>query len=584
MFGNKAGLIIANPNGITCNGCGALNASHFTLTTGVPSYDAGNGNSLYFDVTGLISIDGNGLEGLDVPEASVIARQIVLSGYISDAFRLDLVSGGLRYDYSPNLGGDVQSAITEKSLSNAGISYQIDASTLSSVSAGMINIIGNDDGVGVRLRGDITASTSDLVIDADGNLTITSNLASERDTNITTGGTASSLTNSGTIDADRDLSITTTGAVTNDGSLSASRRVTIDADGNLTNNAGKTISASQIMISDAADVTNSGTISAGLNKFLFTANGDEADLTELATDIANAINENEGFQGFFAYIPPGTAPGVIYINIEPPYHFSDMTIDVAVPTTGSDTQTFTYTSTGATTARLDITGAIEAGDQFQIRAYGDVKIGTSASKVGSLTNSGSGATITSYDDISAAASGTISNASSASITADDDISLTADGLLTQGSAVTAGGDLTLSGSDLSLASGAGISSEAGGTLSLVETGAGSDFTYAGQSITGNTALSIQVVDLFDLSSALTAPGDISITAGRVTSGQNIVAGDDLTITTSGDVTNDAVIYAADGVGRRGPGDRCRRADHQQRQQEYLWRGRCSAGVEQPHHQ
>ena len=426
VFGNKAGLIIANPNGITCNGCGALNASRFTLTTGVPSYDTGNGNSLYFDVTGgLISIDGNGLEGLDVPEASVIARQIVLSGYISDAFRLDLVSGGLRYDYSPNLGGDVQSAINENSLSNAGISYQIDASTLSSVSAGMINIIGNDDGVGVRLRGDITARTSDLVIDADGNLTITSNLASERDTDITTGGTASSLTNSGTIDADRDLSITTTGAVTNDGSLSASRRVTIDADGNLTNNAGKTISASQVMISDAADVTNSGTISAGLNKFLFTADGDEADLTELATDIANAINENEGFQGFFAYIPPGTTPGVIFINIEPPYHFSDMTIDVAVPTTGSDTQTFTYTSTGATTARLDITGAIEAGDQFQIRAYGDVTIGTSASKVGSLTNSGSGATITSYDDISAAASGTISNASSASITADDDISLTA---------------------------------------------------------------------------------------------------------------------------------------------------------------
>ena len=548
VFGNKAGLIIANPNGITCNGCGALNASRFTLTTGVPSYDTGNGNSLYFDVTGgLISIDGNGLEGLDVPEASVIARQIVLSGYISDALRLDLVSGGLRYDYSANLGGDVQSAITENSLSNAGISYQIDASTLSSVSAGMINIIGNDDGVGVRLRGDITANKSDLVIDADGNLTITSNLASERDTNITTGGTASSLTNSGTIDADRDLSITTTGAVTNDGSLSASRRVTIDADGNLTNNAGKTISASQVMISDAADVTNSGTISAGLNEFLFTADGDESDLTELATDIANAINENEGFQGFFAYIPPGTTPGVIYINIEPPYHFSDMTIDVAVPTTGSDTQTFSYTSTSATTARLDITGAIEAGDQFQIRAYGDVTIGTSANKVGSLTNSGSGATITSYDDISVAASGTISNASSASITADDDISLTADGVLTQGAAVTAGGDLTLRGSDLSLASGAGISSRATGTLSLIETASGSDFTYAGQSITGNTALSIQVDDLFDLSSALTAPGDITITAGRVTAGQNIVAGDDLTITTSGDVTNDAVIYAADGT-------------------------------------
>ena len=546
VFGDKAGLIIANPNGITCNGCGALNASRFTLTTGVPNYDSGNNDSLYFDVTGgLISIDGNGLEGLDIPEASVIARQIVLSGYISDALRLDLVSGGLRYDYSPNLGGDVQTAITEQSLSNSGITYQIDASTLSSVSAGKINIIGNDDGVGVRIQGDVTASASDLVIDADGNLTISSNLSSERDTTITTGGTASSLTNSGSIDASRDLSITTTGAVTNSGTLESSRRLTIDADGDVTNSG--TATATQVVISDAADITNSATIKAGLNELLFTTTGDEDSLADLSVDIAAAINGNEGFQGFYAYIPAGTTPGVIYINIEPPYYFADMEIAVAVPTTGSDTQTFTYTSTGTYTGRLDITGAVEAGDQFRIRAYGDVVIGSSSNKVGSLTNSGSGASITSYDDITVTASGAISNASSASITADDDIALTSDATLTQNAAVTAGGDATLSGSDLSIGSSSGMYSRAEGTLSLVESASGSDFTYAGQSLTGNTGLSIQVDDLFDLSSALTTPGDLSITAGRVATAYNLVAGDDLSITTTGDVTNSAVIYAADGT-------------------------------------
>ena len=546
VFGDKAGLIIANPNGITCNGCGALNTSRFTLTTGVPAYDSGNSDSLYFDVTGgLISIDGNGLEGLDVPEASVIARQIVLSGYISDALRLDLVSGGIRYDYSPTLGGDVQSAITEQSLSNAGITYQIDASTLSSVSAGKINIIGNDDGVGVRIQGDVTASASDLVIDADGNLTISSNLSSERDTTITTGGTAASVTSSGTIDADRDLSITTTGAVTNSGTLQASRRLTIDADGDVTNSG--TATATQVMISDAADVTNSGSITAGLNELLFTTTGDEASLAALSEDIAAAINGNEGFQGFHAYIPAGTTPGVIYISIEPPYYFADMEIAVAVPTTGSDTQTFTYTSTGTYTGRLDITGAVEAGDQFRIQAYGDVTIGSSSNKVGSLTNSGSGASITSYDDIAVTASGAISNASGASITADDDIALTSDSTLTQNAAVTAGGDATLSGSDLSIGGSSGMYSRAGGTLSLVESASGSDFTYAGQSLTGNTGLSIQVDDLFDLSSALTTPGDLSITAGWVATAYNLVAGDDLSITTTGDVTNSAVIYAAEGT-------------------------------------
>ena len=148
---------------------------------------------------------------------------------------------------------------------------------------------------------------------------------------------------------------------------------------------------------------------------------------------------------------------MIYINIEPPYHFAEMEIAVAVPTTGSDTQTFTYTSTGAYTGRLNISGAVEAGDQFRIRAYGDVTIGSSGNKVGSLGNSGSGASITSYDDVSVTASGAIGNASSATMTADDDITLTSDATLTQNSAATAGGDLTLSGNDLSLGSGAGIS-------------------------------------------------------------------------------------------------------------------------------
>ena len=176
---------------------------------------------------------------------------------------------------------------------------------------------------------------------------------------------------------------------------------------------------------------------------------------------------------------------MIYISIEPPYYFADMEIAVAVPTTGSD-QTFTYTSTGTYTGRLDITGAVEAGDQFRIQAYGDVTIGSSSNKVGSLTNSGSGASITSYDDIAVTASGAISNASGASITADDDIALTSDSTLTQNAAVTAGGDATLSGSDLSIGGSSGMYSRAGGTLSLVESASGSDFTYAGQSLTGNT--------------------------------------------------------------------------------------------------
>lgn len=39
VFGNKAGVMIANPNGITCDGCGFINTPSVTLTTGKPQFD-----------------------------------------------------------------------------------------------------------------------------------------------------------------------------------------------------------------------------------------------------------------------------------------------------------------------------------------------------------------------------------------------------------------------------------------------------------------------------------------------------------------------------------------------------------------
>jgi filamentous hemagglutinin len=37
VLGGRADVVIANPNGITCDGCGFINTPHATLTTGVPN-------------------------------------------------------------------------------------------------------------------------------------------------------------------------------------------------------------------------------------------------------------------------------------------------------------------------------------------------------------------------------------------------------------------------------------------------------------------------------------------------------------------------------------------------------------------
>lgn len=47
--GNRASVVIANPNGITVNGGGFINTSRAVLTTGKPVYDAG-GRLTSFDV------------------------------------------------------------------------------------------------------------------------------------------------------------------------------------------------------------------------------------------------------------------------------------------------------------------------------------------------------------------------------------------------------------------------------------------------------------------------------------------------------------------------------------------------------
>jgi haemagglutination activity domain len=58
VFGQRANVIIANPNGVGCVGCSFINTGTVTLSTGVPRPDYNTGNVL-FDVTrGTVSVAG----------------------------------------------------------------------------------------------------------------------------------------------------------------------------------------------------------------------------------------------------------------------------------------------------------------------------------------------------------------------------------------------------------------------------------------------------------------------------------------------------------------------------------------------
>ncbi|MFN5352806.1 MAG: filamentous hemagglutinin N-terminal domain-containing protein, partial [Burkholderiaceae bacterium] len=62
IAGQAARLIIANPSGISCDGCGFINASRATLTTGIPQYSTSGNLDSYLVRRGTVSFSGDGLD------------------------------------------------------------------------------------------------------------------------------------------------------------------------------------------------------------------------------------------------------------------------------------------------------------------------------------------------------------------------------------------------------------------------------------------------------------------------------------------------------------------------------------------
>jgi len=75
VAGDSAQVIVANPAGITCDGCGFINANRATLTTGTPVFNGGNLEG-YVVRRGVINIEGDGLNNSQTNFTDVIARAV----------------------------------------------------------------------------------------------------------------------------------------------------------------------------------------------------------------------------------------------------------------------------------------------------------------------------------------------------------------------------------------------------------------------------------------------------------------------------------------------------------------------------
>ncbi len=245
--GQKAEVIIANPNGITCNGCGFINTTRGVLTTGVPVF-GGSGSLEAFRVTkGHISIEGTGLNGANVDRIDLIARSVQVNANLW-AKNLNAVTGSNLVDYE-TLGTQVIAG--EGGYPTIGL----DVAALGGMYANKIRLVGTEAGVGVNVGGTIATQASDIQLSSNGLLTVTGTISSSGKSAIQA---VDGVVNKGVLVSTDDISVVSAGGLSNSGgSITAGNSISLEASAQLDNSNGVILASGQVNVT-AATVRNTG--------------------------------------------------------------------------------------------------------------------------------------------------------------------------------------------------------------------------------------------------------------------------------------------------------------------------------------
>ncbi|SCZ66563.1 hemagglutinin repeat-containing protein, partial [Photorhabdus luminescens] len=176
VAGQKADVIIANPAGITCNGCGFINAHRATLTTGQAMMEQGRLKG--FDIErGEVRIEDLGLDSSQQNYTEIIARSVVING--------KLHAKDLKVTTGRNIVDAAHQNIEKKSADGSkNPSFTLDVAALGGMYANKIVLVGTEFGVGVRNAGHIGATAGEVRLTVDGQIENSGTIAARSNTTI----------------------------------------------------------------------------------------------------------------------------------------------------------------------------------------------------------------------------------------------------------------------------------------------------------------------------------------------------------------------------------------------------------------
>lgn len=248
IAGANAEFVLANPNGISCNGCGFINTSRASLVTGSPLF---NGTNLTgFNISGgVINIGANGLNALSVNELDLLTRSLSISGSVS-AQNAYVITGLNTVDYATLDTTPFTNTTTKPTMA-------VDVAQLGGMYANQIYLLATERGVGVNNRGRLAAQGGGLSLDVNG-----------------------TLTNSGLLRSGNGVS-KEYGALTVNATEINNNQATIEAEGLLfmqasqaMNNRSSAITGNDVILQAGTTLTNEKTEVSALNNVVFSSGGD----------------------------------------------------------------------------------------------------------------------------------------------------------------------------------------------------------------------------------------------------------------------------------------------------------------------
>ena len=241
VFGQRADVIVASPNGISCDGCAFINTNAVTLATGTVNTD----NGLVVEVTGgTVAVEEDGLQA----DGSVrlVGRKVELNGVARASGEL-VASGGAQ-----NFDARTGTASARDGAPATSEEYAVDGTNFGVAQAGQITVIGNEAGLGVRLLGAVQAgeggfsavsagdlfarsvqTAGDVSLEAVGNIEIDRDVTSRGDTVLTSTGGNVTLNEDGGLFAGGVVGVEAAEDVAIAGEVQSFGRISVVAGGDL---------------------------------------------------------------------------------------------------------------------------------------------------------------------------------------------------------------------------------------------------------------------------------------------------------------------------------------------------------------